>query len=194
MGGWSDRGGGDRRGGDGGRQAGRHRAPRTARGRGFRYTASNGDRHGLLDRLDDQACHRRCGGDAHRRRPTRHRRSGGSVRPGTRAETPPRPSPSAWPRQSATCRASGAFDSDSRHSRPLVAQPFGSRALPVRTPEKPEALAFWPPEVFFAVPRRSPGGGIRGRQESPAELAEALAWLADLGNVAADRICLTPRE
>ena len=75
-----------------------------------------------------------------------------------------------------------------------VAQRSRPLALPVLTPEKPESFAFWPPEAFFAVPRRSPGCGIRGRQESPAELAEALAWLADLGNVAADRICLTPQE
>jgi len=47
--------------------------------------------------------------------------------------------------------------------------------------------------VLFADPRRCPGCGIRGRQESPAKLAKALAWLADLGNVAADRICLTPQ-
>ena len=79
-------------------------------------------------------------------------------------------------------------------SRPLVAQQFRSRAIPVLTPEKPESFAFWPPEAFFAAPRRSPGCRIRGRQESPAELAEALAWLADLGNVAADGICLTPQE
>jgi len=79
-------------------------------------------------------------------------------------------------------------------SRALLAQQFRSRALSVLPPEKPESFAFWPPEIFFAVPRRSPGCGIRGRQESPAELAEALAWLADLGNAAADRICLTPQE
>lgn len=78
--------------------------------------------------------------------------------------------------------------------RPLVAQQFRSRALSVLPPEKPESFAFWPPEAFFAAPRRSPGCGIRGRQESPAKLAEALAWLADLGSVAADRICLMPQE
>ena len=78
--------------------------------------------------------------------------------------------------------------------RPLVAQQFRSRALSVLPPEKPESFAFWPPEAFFAAPRRSPGCGIRGRQESPAELAEALARLADLGSVAADRICLMPQE
>ncbi len=78
--------------------------------------------------------------------------------------------------------------------RPLVAQQFRSRTLSVLPPEKTESFAFWPREAFFAAPRRSPGCGIRGRQESPAELAEALAWLADLGSVAADRICLMPQE
>jgi len=35
---------------------------------------------------------------------------------GTQVETPPPPGPSAWPRQSETCRASGACDSDLRRS------------------------------------------------------------------------------
>ena len=78
--------------------------------------------------------------------------------------------------------------------RPLLAEQFRSRALRVFPPEKPESFAFWRPEAFFAVPRWSPCCGIRGRQESPAELAEGLAWLADLGSVAADRICLMPQE
>ena len=57
---------------------------------------------------------------------------------GTQVETPPRPSPSACPRQSVTCRVSGACDSDSRRSSlpwhahpPYVRRPRAHRSRPL---------------------------------------------------------------